>query len=233
MALPRSHRSAFQSAKNKENRDLVSQNPQNFLACGAASRSRSFPTFFEVLCSRRDRHVAALRRRTIPSLPRRLPSERRLDHTPPLTRAGQPYPTHQKTEILCEREPLVPFKKNVLREEEKKEDWVCAHAIATTRLTEAPRHVFATKPVTYIRKSSHTVRYGSSVHWALAPFTRLAAVVGRSVRHSPGDSLFRENKQFRDGVTWQAPLSEDTAPVSSFILYFDCELCEPNLHSYT
>ena len=39
MALPRSHRSAFQSAKNKENRDLVSQNPQNFLACGAASRS--------------------------------------------------------------------------------------------------------------------------------------------------------------------------------------------------
>ena len=39
MALPRSHRSAFQSVKNKENRDLVSQNPQNFLACGAASRS--------------------------------------------------------------------------------------------------------------------------------------------------------------------------------------------------
>ena len=39
MALPRSQRSAFQSAKNKENRDLGSQNPQNFLACGAASRS--------------------------------------------------------------------------------------------------------------------------------------------------------------------------------------------------
>ena len=39
MPLPRSHRSAFQSVKNKENRDLVSQNPQNFLACGAASRS--------------------------------------------------------------------------------------------------------------------------------------------------------------------------------------------------
>ena len=39
LALPRSHRSAFQSAKNKENRDLGSQSPQSFLACGAASRS--------------------------------------------------------------------------------------------------------------------------------------------------------------------------------------------------
>ena len=50
LALPRSHRSAFQSAKNKENRDLGSQNPQNFLACGAASRSPGLEDRNQLFC---------------------------------------------------------------------------------------------------------------------------------------------------------------------------------------
>ena len=53
MALPRSHRSAFQRAKNKENRDLGrlgSQNPQNFLACGAASRSPGLEDRNQLFC---------------------------------------------------------------------------------------------------------------------------------------------------------------------------------------
>ena len=42
MALSRSHSSVFESIKNKGNRDLGCQNPQNFLACGAASSPLSW-----------------------------------------------------------------------------------------------------------------------------------------------------------------------------------------------
>ena len=79
-------------------------------------------------------------------------------------------------------------------------DWACGrqgeghspeHARMTsdhTRLLPKAEGDTCSLP-TYNKKCSHTVRSGSSVNRGPDPLTRLAAVV--SVRHSPGDSLFR------------------------------------------
>ena len=85
-------------------------------------------------------------------------------------------------------------------------DWACGrqgeghspeHARMTsdhTRLLPKAEGDTCSLP-TYNKKCSHTVRSGSSVNRGPDPLTRLAAVV--SVRHSPGDSLFRFAKTNR------------------------------------
>ena len=62
---------------------------------------------------------------------------------------------------------------------------------ATTRLTEytATRVRYKAR---YIRKSSHTVRSGSSVHWGPEQFTRLAAGTGTSLARRQFVSLPRK-----------------------------------------